>query len=159
MAARNCHLELEAKYLEVVKLLTEENPEFQHPPNKVEETPLYLAAERGDKGVTVVLALLETCTSPTYSGPEGRTALHVAALKDSTGLSQDSQPNSLNSLQSLVIKIESSISILEVLVSAAKLIAYRNREEDVLMASTNQEYKFSTNSSRYMDANDYRLAN
>ncbi|KAF7144174.1 hypothetical protein RHSIM_Rhsim05G0056400 [Rhododendron simsii] len=85
MAARNCHLELEAKYLEVVKLLTEEDPEFRHPPNKVEETPLYLAAERGDKGVTVVLALLETCTSPTYSGPEGRTALHVAALKDSTG--------------------------------------------------------------------------
>ncbi|KAG5554685.1 hypothetical protein RHGRI_012295 [Rhododendron griersonianum] len=84
MAARNCHLE-EAKYLKAVKLLTKEDPVFQHPPNKVEETPLYLAAERGDKGVTVVLALLETCTSPTYSGPEGRTALHVAALKDSTG--------------------------------------------------------------------------
>ncbi|KAH7837011.1 hypothetical protein Vadar_008527 [Vaccinium darrowii] len=82
MATRNCHLE-EVKYLEVVKLLTKEDPQFQHSPNNAEETPLYLAAERGNKGV--MFALLETCTWLAYSGPEGRTTLHVAALKDSTG--------------------------------------------------------------------------
>ncbi|XP_058212035.1 ankyrin repeat-containing protein At5g02620-like [Rhododendron vialii] len=81
MAVRNCHLEKEKdKYLEVVRLLTREDPEFQHPTNNAKETPLYLAAERGSEDV--VVTLLETCTSPTYGGPGGRTALHAAALKD-----------------------------------------------------------------------------
>ncbi|KAH7860843.1 hypothetical protein Vadar_018667 [Vaccinium darrowii] len=67
-----------------VKLLVEEDPEFQHPPNNDKETPLYLAAERGNKGVKVVFALLDTCKSISYSGPGGRTALHAVALKDFT---------------------------------------------------------------------------
>lgn len=60
VAARNCHLE-EVEYLEVVKLLTNEDPAFEHPPNNVQETPLYLAAERGNKGVAIVDTLLKTC--------------------------------------------------------------------------------------------------
>ncbi|KAH7840741.1 hypothetical protein Vadar_020978 [Vaccinium darrowii] len=84
MAVCNCHLE-EDKHLEVVKLLAGEDPEFQHPANNAEETPLYLAAERGRTDVVVVL--LETCTSPTYGGPGGRTALHAATLNDLTGQS------------------------------------------------------------------------
>ncbi|KAH7846811.1 hypothetical protein Vadar_018454 [Vaccinium darrowii] len=83
---RNCHLE-EDKYLEVVKLLTREDPEFQHPVNHADETPLYLAAERGNLGVAILFTLLETCTSPTYGGPGGRTALHAATLNDFTGRS------------------------------------------------------------------------
>lgn len=84
MAVRNCHFKKEKdKYLEVVRLLTGEDPEFEHPANNAEETPLYLAAEQGS--VDGVVTLLETCTSPTYGGPGGRTALHAAALKDSTG--------------------------------------------------------------------------
>lgn len=88
MAARNCHLE-EYKYLKVVELLVEADQKFQvqHPPNDVDETPLYLAAERGNKGVNVVLELLKNWESLDYSGPSGRTALHVAALKDFTGRS------------------------------------------------------------------------
>lgn len=87
VAVRNCHLE-EDKYLEVVKLLTREDPEFPHPANNANETPLYLAAERGNHGVALVFTLLETCISPTYGGPVGRTALHAATLNDFTGLSQ-----------------------------------------------------------------------
>ncbi|KAE9444699.1 hypothetical protein C3L33_23403, partial [Rhododendron williamsianum] len=68
MAVRNCHLEKEKdKYLEVARLLTREDPEFQHPTNNAKETPLYLAAERGSEDV--VVAILENCTSPTYGGP------------------------------------------------------------------------------------------
>ncbi|KAG5554507.1 hypothetical protein RHGRI_012151 [Rhododendron griersonianum] len=75
-------------YLEVVKLLSEEDAEFQHPPNNFQETPLYLAAERGIMGVAIVDTLVETYKSLlTYSGPGGRTALHAAALHDSTGQS------------------------------------------------------------------------
>ncbi|KAH7847833.1 hypothetical protein Vadar_030707 [Vaccinium darrowii] len=86
VAVRNCHLEKD-KYLEVVKLLTREDPEFQHAANNANETPLYLAAERGNQGVAVLLTILETCTSPTYGGPGGRTALHAATLNDFTGQS------------------------------------------------------------------------
>ncbi|KAI8561161.1 hypothetical protein RHMOL_Rhmol04G0316100 [Rhododendron molle] len=89
MAARN-RLEKENRdtYLEVVKLLSKEDAEFQHPPNNFQETPLYLAAERGIMGVAIVDTLVETYKSLlTYSGPCGRTALHAAALKDSTGQS------------------------------------------------------------------------
>ncbi|KAG5554519.1 hypothetical protein RHGRI_012162 [Rhododendron griersonianum] len=86
MAARN-RLEKENRdsYLEVVKLLSKEDAEFQHPPNNFQETPLYLAAERGIMGVAIVDTLVETYKSLlTYSGPCGRTALHAAALKDFT---------------------------------------------------------------------------
>ncbi|KAI8561145.1 hypothetical protein RHMOL_Rhmol04G0315000 [Rhododendron molle] len=89
MAARN-RLEKENRctYLDVVKLLSEEDAEFQHPPNNFQETPLYLAAERGIMGVAIVDTLVETYKSLlTYSGPCGRTALHAAALKDFTGQS------------------------------------------------------------------------
>ncbi|KAF7144578.1 hypothetical protein RHSIM_Rhsim04G0192800 [Rhododendron simsii] len=89
MAARN-RLENENRdsYLEVVKLLSKEDAEFQHPPNNFQETPLYLAAERGIMGVAIVDTLVETNKSLlTYSGPLGRTALHAAALKDFTGQS------------------------------------------------------------------------
>ncbi|KAL7234836.1 hypothetical protein ACSBR1_018322 [Camellia fascicularis] len=70
MAVRNEHLNL-------VKLLIGEDPEFQHPANNAHETPLYLATEIGCDDV--VSAILGTCTSPTYGGPGGRTALHAAA--------------------------------------------------------------------------------
>ncbi|KAF7145911.1 hypothetical protein RHSIM_Rhsim04G0191900 [Rhododendron simsii] len=76
-------------YLEVVKLLSKEDAEFQHLPNKFQETPLYLAAERGIMGVAIVDTLVETYKNNqlTYSGPYGRTALHAAALEDFTGRS------------------------------------------------------------------------
>ncbi|KAH7859483.1 hypothetical protein Vadar_001714 [Vaccinium darrowii] len=92
MAARNCHLK-EDEYLKVAKLLLKKaeedeywDPDFRHPRNKVDETPLYLAVERGKKGQEIVLELLKTCNSQDhYSGPGGRTALHAVAFhyKDS----------------------------------------------------------------------------
>ncbi|KAH7843423.1 hypothetical protein Vadar_016468 [Vaccinium darrowii] len=90
VAARNCHLDKYVRvkqfhlneYTNVVKLLAEGDPDFQHPPNNDQETPLYLAAERGDTCVSVVAALLKTCKSISYSGPDGRTALNAVALQD-----------------------------------------------------------------------------
>ncbi|KAH7844096.1 hypothetical protein Vadar_024234 [Vaccinium darrowii] len=80
MAVRNRYVK-EGKYLEVIKLLTEEDREFEHPANNDDETPLYLAVERGS--VDVVKMLLTICTSPTFGGPGGRTALHAATFKPS----------------------------------------------------------------------------
>ncbi|GFY84986.1 hypothetical protein Acr_03g0017600 [Actinidia rufa] len=67
----------------VVQLLTKEDPEFYHPGNNAEETPLYLAAERGYLGL--VFVILETCTAPAYGGPGGRTALHSAVIHNLEG--------------------------------------------------------------------------
>ncbi|KAL7177444.1 hypothetical protein ACSBR2_030745 [Camellia fascicularis] len=55
------------EHLNLVKLLTREDPEFQHPANNVDETPLYLATEIGC--VDVVSEILGTYTSLAYGGP------------------------------------------------------------------------------------------
>ncbi|CAL5381630.1 unnamed protein product [Camellia sinensis] len=60
----------------VVEWLAKEDPEFTHPPNNAKETPLYLAAERQHNDM--VSMILKNCTSPTYGGPKGQTALHAA---------------------------------------------------------------------------------
>ncbi|KAF7146376.1 hypothetical protein RHSIM_Rhsim04G0192300 [Rhododendron simsii] len=61
------------------KLCTEEDPGFDHGPNKAGETPLYLYVDRGNN-VDVLAQMLKTCTPPKYGGPGGRTALHVAVI-------------------------------------------------------------------------------
>ncbi|KAK2969268.1 hypothetical protein RJ640_021987 [Escallonia rubra] len=51
---------------DVVKLLVKEDPDFSYPTNNAEETPLYLASEKGyDELVSLIL---ETCTEPAYCG-------------------------------------------------------------------------------------------
>ncbi|KAK2990405.1 hypothetical protein RJ640_001737 [Escallonia rubra] len=82
-AVRNCRFD-------VVKLLVKEDPDFSWPANNFEETPLYLASEKGYHDF--VSLILETCTKPAYSGPDawkpslvketdlhGWTPLHFAA--------------------------------------------------------------------------------
>ncbi|KAA8548747.1 hypothetical protein F0562_000431 [Nyssa sinensis] len=61
---------------DVVKMLTEEDPESSNSANNAEETPLYLAAERSYCGI--VSEIVKICTLPACGGPEGRTALHAA---------------------------------------------------------------------------------
>ncbi|CAL5379463.1 unnamed protein product [Camellia sinensis] len=65
---------------EVVKLVAEADPGISYGGNRVGESPLYLAAERGDKEMVVVI--LNTCISPGHGGPMGRTALHAAVISD-----------------------------------------------------------------------------
>ncbi|KAK3009178.1 hypothetical protein RJ639_013518, partial [Escallonia herrerae] len=75
-AVRNCHFD-------VVKLLVEEDRDFSCPANNAEETPLYLASEKGYDELVSLIS--KTCTEPAYSGPDGRTALHGAAISNSKG--------------------------------------------------------------------------
>ncbi|KAA8548745.1 hypothetical protein F0562_000429 [Nyssa sinensis] len=63
---------------EVVEVLTTEDPDFTHSNNNAEETPLYLAAERN---YCRVVEQILTCSSPGYTGPDGRTALHAAVIR------------------------------------------------------------------------------
>ncbi|KAL6342709.1 hypothetical protein AAG906_013115 [Vitis piasezkii] len=69
---------------EVVKSLTEEDPEFIYGANIAGYTLLYMAAERGFEDL--VNLILGTCTSPSYSGMMGRTALHAAVIRNNQGI-------------------------------------------------------------------------
>ncbi|KAJ4717371.1 Ankyrin repeat-containing-like protein [Melia azedarach] len=62
----------------VVEILSREDPELPYDANNAGETPLYLAAERGYNDV--VEHILLTCKSPADHGPMGRTALHAAVF-------------------------------------------------------------------------------
>ncbi|KAK8648037.1 hypothetical protein V6N13_128799 [Hibiscus sabdariffa] len=62
----------------VQELLEFEDPDFPYSINRKQESPLYLAARRGD--VPLLDILLEKLKSVAHGGPQGRTALHAAAM-------------------------------------------------------------------------------
>ncbi|KAK9179786.1 hypothetical protein WN943_028991 [Citrus x changshan-huyou] len=72
--------------VEVVKMVTKEDPSLPYDANNAEETPLYLAAERGYKDVMQDIFL--TCKSPAGHGPMGRTALHAVAFRNDTEMTK-----------------------------------------------------------------------
>ncbi|KAJ0100220.1 hypothetical protein Patl1_21624 [Pistacia atlantica] len=64
---------------DVVKILTEEgDPDFHYSANNFGETPLYLAAARANDDM--VIQILYRCTTAAHEGPNGKTALHAAAI-------------------------------------------------------------------------------
>lgn len=67
----------------VVQLLVKEDPSHEHPLNKYNETPVYLATTRGY--TDIIRTILHYCESPTFGGPDGRTALHAAVLDEDRG--------------------------------------------------------------------------
>ena len=67
-----------------MKSLTEEDPEFIYGANIAGYTLLYMATERGFEDL--VNLILGTCTSPSYSGMMGRTALHAAVIRNNQGI-------------------------------------------------------------------------
>ncbi|XP_031102024.1 protein ACCELERATED CELL DEATH 6-like [Ipomoea triloba] len=99
------HKAVRMGHLEVVKLLIEEDNEFLYPPNDAGETPIYLAAE--SHSFYCLEKILETCTNPTYGGPWGRNALHVAIL--SPGIPTTSWEMLMRSLKSVLGKSLKSI--------------------------------------------------
>ncbi|KAM3268284.1 ankyrin repeat-containing protein ITN1-like [Capsicum chacoense] len=75
------HKAVWSQHLDVVKLLVEEDSEFEYPPNHAQETPLYLAAESGFHDA--LINILESCKKPTYAaGPSNRTPLHAAVIQE-----------------------------------------------------------------------------
>ena len=62
----------------MVQLLLDEDPSYSYRQNKRGETPLYIASARGYNDM--VGTILCKCESPTFGGPDGRTALHAVVL-------------------------------------------------------------------------------
>ncbi|KAK0605147.1 hypothetical protein LWI29_023266 [Acer saccharum] len=79
------HEAVRYNHLDVVQLLTKEDPSLPYDVNKSGETPLYLAAERGY--VEILKEILSTCISPADHGPYSRTALHTAVICNNTNKS------------------------------------------------------------------------
>ncbi|KAK9282803.1 hypothetical protein L1049_011025 [Liquidambar formosana] len=71
-------------HADVVEILIKEDRDFSYPANDADETPLYLAAERGFGDL--VWQILGTCTSPAHGGPNGTTALHAAVINNDEGM-------------------------------------------------------------------------
>ncbi|KAH9791133.1 ANK REP REGION domain-containing protein [Citrus sinensis] len=65
--------------VDVVKILTKEDPDYPYSANNYGKTPLYMAAESSSSDM--VLALLENSTPVSHEGPNGKTALHAAAME------------------------------------------------------------------------------
>lgn len=63
---------------QVVKTLIDMDCNYSYGTNNDDKTPLYLAAEMGHG--KVVSEILNSCKSPAYQGPGGKTALHAAVL-------------------------------------------------------------------------------
>ncbi|KAK1588582.1 hypothetical protein Q3G72_024747 [Acer saccharum] len=74
------HEAVRYNHLDVVQLLTKEDPSLPYDANTAGETPLYLAAERGY--VKVLKEILGTCDSPVDHGHYDRTALHVVIIRN-----------------------------------------------------------------------------
>ncbi|PRQ47212.1 putative ankyrin repeat-containing domain, PGG domain, protein accelerated cell death 6 [Rosa chinensis] len=72
------HEAVRFNHLTVVEILTRADPEALYSANDAGETPLYMAAQRGYN--SLVSEILETCTNPSYEGPDGRTALHASVI-------------------------------------------------------------------------------
>ncbi|TYG74951.1 hypothetical protein ES288_D04G225200v1 [Gossypium darwinii] len=67
--------------VKVVKALLEfEDPDFPYSANKKQETPLYIAARRRGSGRLLTLLLDKFRSAAAHGGPQGRTALHAAAM-------------------------------------------------------------------------------
>ena len=65
--------------VDVVELLTKEDPDYQYSANNYGKTPLYMAADY--RSSNMVLALFVNSTSVSHEGPNRKTALHAAAME------------------------------------------------------------------------------
>ncbi|XP_017242440.2 protein ACCELERATED CELL DEATH 6-like isoform X1 [Daucus carota subsp. sativus] len=72
------HVAVRYNHNDVVELLAKEDPSYSYPQNKYFETPLYLASVR--RYTDSVNIILDNCQSPSFDGPNGRTALHAASM-------------------------------------------------------------------------------
>ncbi|KAL4272689.1 hypothetical protein GQ457_13G006770 [Hibiscus cannabinus] len=73
------HMAVRYGHREVVQELLEfEDPDFPYFINRKQESPLYIAARRGD--VPMLDMILVKLNSVDHSGPHGRTALHAAVM-------------------------------------------------------------------------------
>ncbi|KAL6325848.1 hypothetical protein AAG906_030995 [Vitis piasezkii] len=89
VAVRNGHLDtplhaaVKYDHLDVVKLLVKADIELLHMDNKANESPLYLAVERGLFDFTKYM--LNKCPKCSHRGTKGMTALHEAVVQTHQG--------------------------------------------------------------------------
>ena len=89
VAVRNGHLDtalhaaVKYDHLDVVKLLVKADIELLHMDNKANESPLYLAVERGF--FAIANHILNKCPTCSHRGTKGMTALHAAVVRTHQG--------------------------------------------------------------------------
>nr|XP_017238850.1 PREDICTED: ankyrin-3-like isoform X1 [Daucus carota subsp. sativus] len=81
------HLAVSNGNVDCAELLVKADPDDRHIQNDDGYTPIYLAAEMGYN--ETVKMFCRVCTTPTFHGPEGTTALHAAIKKLSQAKEED----------------------------------------------------------------------
>ncbi|KAM6542222.1 hypothetical protein CsatB_006669 [Cannabis sativa] len=80
------HEAVRFNHVKVVRILTREDPHFTYLANEADETPLYMAV--GTEYLDLVDEILNNCSSPSITGPNGRNVLHAATLTQNPGLTR-----------------------------------------------------------------------
>nr|XP_043616990.1 receptor-interacting serine/threonine-protein kinase 4-like [Erigeron canadensis] len=75
------HIAIQNHHAPVVFFLLKEVPQLANHENVLKESPLYLAAERGY--FEIVKLILNKSKGKSFTGPNGKTALHAAAISNS----------------------------------------------------------------------------
>ncbi|KAL4271301.1 hypothetical protein GQ457_13G006760 [Hibiscus cannabinus] len=92
----------------VKELLEFEDPQFAYLINTKHETPLYIAARRGD--VPLLDLILVKLRSVAHGGPHGRTALHAAAMSGNADCWEKVDKNGWNFLHYVAFRNYPSLS-------------------------------------------------
>ncbi|PON44071.1 Transmembrane protein [Trema orientale] len=80
------HEAVRFRRLEVVRILIKEDPHYSYSANEEGETPLYIAVEGRYR--VLVDDILDKCSSPASTGPNGRTVLHAAIMARDKGMTR-----------------------------------------------------------------------
>ncbi|XP_071740823.1 protein ACCELERATED CELL DEATH 6-like [Rutidosis leptorrhynchoides] len=77
------HVAIQNHHVGVIFLLIKQIPQLANRINNLKESPIYLVAERGSYH-RILKLILDNCEHRTFEGPNGRTALHAAAISGSS---------------------------------------------------------------------------
>ncbi|KAJ0017918.1 hypothetical protein Pint_10344 [Pistacia integerrima] len=77
------HKDVRNDYIDVVEILTIEDPKFSYYANNFGKTPLYIATE--GRSLDIVTKILETCKSASHASTNRKTDLHALVLSEDLG--------------------------------------------------------------------------
>ncbi|KAF3679799.1 putative ankyrin repeat-containing protein-like [Capsicum annuum] len=107
--APTLHKAVRNRHKDVASFLVKEDPEFEFPSNKEQETPMYLAAKSSLREALV--EILNSCKKPTSStDPLNRTPLHAAVIQEHTKLLDNNGRNALH--EAILYSQESVVNFL-----------------------------------------------
>ncbi|KAF4348385.1 hypothetical protein G4B88_015053 [Cannabis sativa] len=137
------HEAVRFNHLKVVRILTKQDPYFTHLANGAEETPLYMVVEA--EYLDLVDEILNNCSTPASTGPNGRNVLHAAILTENTDLTKQADKDGFIPLHYAVMPTSSysdnNLEIVKMLLENDESSAYfkdKNGTTTLQIAASNR---------------------